>query len=522
MFCSQCGNILDDDALFCTVCGKKVKRIPENNTFAPEKNIPPEISASETEPAIQEETLYTPENNSQPEFSPENISDEENSEEKELEKFFGSTEPIQHINPEPTQAKTEEIEQMKKVMETHTREPLPDLVLRKKAETKKENPPEKIYQPEETEDDYYNETHESYDDNSETQYINIKNNYRNNYPENNYDDDNYDENYSDDEYYDDYEPEYEDIPTYNPPQHERNKIYQPAVQEYRPIHVGTFRLFSAGIITFIAMIIVIAVSLIFCMKLGFSGNVIEKGINRLDMEKVLDAEYDSNRDFNKFLYDKSGFYNISYYTANENDFRNFVINLDILDFMGENAGIYADYFLNNGKKPTLTSGDVVEYISTRSGFGWNETSNMLYNLSDNKIDSILSVDSWEADTGFNFRLLSYIFSTTTLMILLAVVCVLMIWTAVIVDKRGKYLAGFYKNIFMTSGVILLIIGAVCFIAPPVVYSQTSHVAFYVISKLLTDFNLFIFSTGAFEFIVGIILSLIRTLIVRHERIYGDG
>lgn len=520
MFCSQCGNILDDDALFCTVCGKKVKRIPENNTFAPEKNIP-----TETETPIQTETLYTPENNSQPEFAPENIPAEENQEEKELEKFFGSTEPIQHINPEPKPAQTEEIEHMKKVMSNHTREPLPDLVLRKKAESKKENPPEKICQPEDDDEDYYNETPQSYDDNSETQYINIKNNYRNNYQENNYNDDNYDENYSNDEYYDGYQPEYEDIPPYNPPQHERSRAYQQPVQEYRPAYVGTMRLFSAGIITFIAMITVIAVSLIFCIKLGFSGTVIEKRINRLDMEKVLDAEYDNSRDFNKFLYDKSGFYNISYQTANENDFRNFVLNLDMLDFIGENAGTYADYFLNNGKKPTLTSGDIAEYMSARAGYtglGWYEFSNMLYNLSDNKIDSILSVDSWEADTGFDFRILSYISSTTTLIILLAVVCVLMIWIAVIVDKRGKYLAGFYKNIFMTSGVILLIIGAVCFIAPPVVYSQTNHVVFYIISKLLTDFNLFIFSTGAFEFIAGIILGLIRSMIVRHERIYGDG
>lgn len=519
MFCSQCGNILEEDAFFCTVCGRKVKRAPADNAFAPERNIPPE-----TETDIQTATLYTPENNSQPEFAPENSA----SEEKELEKFFGSTEPIQHINPEPVTAQTEEIEQMKKVMENHTREPLPDLVLRKKAEAKKENPPEKIYQPEEEyyddeeEEEYYSETPESYDDNSETQYINLKNkyNYRNNY----------EQNYSGEEYYDepeydDYPPEDEYIPAYNPPQRERNQLYRPPVQEYRTVHVGTARLVSAGVVTFITMLIFVALSLIFCIKLGFSGNAVEKGINRLDMEKVLDAEYDGNRDFNKFLYDKSGFYNISYQTAGENDFRNFVLSLDIPDFMGENAGIYADYFLNNGKKPTLTSGDIATYMSARAGFiglGWNEFSNMLYNLTDNKIDSILSVDSWEADTGFDFRLLSYMSSATTLVILLAVVCVFMIWIAVIVDKRGKYLAGFYKNIFMTSGVILLIAGAVCFIAPPVVYSQTNHVLFYIISKIMTDFNLFIFATGAFELIVGIILGLIRSLIVRHERIYGDG
>lgn len=520
MFCSRCGNVLEDDAFFCMICGKKVKRITENNTFEPERNIPPE---AETD--IQTATLYTPENNSQPEFAPENNSGEE----KELENFFGSTEPIQHINPEPFIAQTEEIEQMKKIMENHTREPLPDLVLRKKAEAKKEILPEEEYYDdgdgEEEEEEYYSETPESYDDNSETQYINIKNNYnyKNNYPE-----DNYDEDYSDEEYYDDYEEEYSDYPPedeYIPPQRQRNQLYRPPVEEYRPVHVGTARLVSAGVVSFIAMLIVVAVSLIFCIKLGFSGNALEKGIKRLDMEKVLDAEYDGNRDFNKFLYDKTNFYNVSYQTAGENDFRNFVLNLDIPEFIGENAGAYTDYFLNNGEKPALSSNDIITYMSNHSGFyglGWYEFSTMLSNLTDNKIDSLLSVDSWEADTGVNFKILSYMSSATTLVILLAVVCVFMIWIAVIVDKRGKYLAGFYKNIFMPSGVILLITGAVCFIAPPVVYSQTNHVLFYIISKILTDFNLFIFSTGIFEVIVGIILGLIRSLIVRHERVYGDG
>ncbi|MCM1313934.1 MAG: zinc-ribbon domain-containing protein [Muribaculaceae bacterium] len=519
MYCSFCGNKLDDDAIFCPVCGKKIKRILPTEINIPSENPAPEIESQPESPA---EMLYTPENNSQPEFSPEKPVDNiavESSEEKELENFFGSIEPIQHISSEPTPATTEEIEKMKKIMAVSTREPLPDLVLRKKNETKKETPPEENYT--ETPQPYERISGDPYNDNSATQYIpyeDIKENYNNNYQED------YNQEYDN---YDDYQPNYEEQPPYyDPPEYESIPPYNPQpVQEYRTVKVSGFRLFSAGIVTFISVILVIVLSMLFCIKLGFSGAAVEKGIKNLDMEKVLDAEYNGNYDVNEFLYNKTNFYNITFGMAGENDFRNFVLGLDIPDFIGENVRTYADYFLNGGQKPTLTGEGIAEYMFNHSDYNnlnRNDFSNMVYNLSDGQADNMFSVDSWKVRTGFDFRLLSYIFSPVTLGIILALICVFMIWIAVIVDKQGRHLTGFYKSIFMVGGVILLIAGAVCFIAPPVVYSQTSHVLFYLISKLLTDFNIFLIATGAFEFIVGIILSFIQKLIIMHERKYRDG
>lgn len=519
MYCSFCGNKLDDDAIFCSVCGKKIKRIPETEINIPPENPAPEI---ESQPESPPEMLYTPENNSQPEFSPEkpvNNTVEEISEEKELENFFGSIEPIQHITPEPTLAETEEIEKMKEIMAVHTREPLPDLVLRKKKETKKEIPPEKHYT--ESPPPYEIPSGDPYNDNSATQYIpyeDINENYNSN-------PDNYEDDYN--QNYDGYQPDYENVPPYyDPSEYENVPPYNPQpVREYRTVKVGGFRLFSAGIVTFISIILVIVLSILFCIKLGFSGVAVEKGIKNLDMEKVLDAEYNGSYDVNEFLYNKTNFYNITFGMAGENDFRNFVLGLDMPDFIGENTRIYADYFLSGGRQPTLTGEDIAEYMFNHSSYNnlnRNDFSNMVYNLSDGQADNMLSVDSWKVRTGFDFRLMSYIFSPVTLGIILALVCVLMIWIAVIVDRQGRHLTGFYKSIFMTGGVILLIAGAVCFIAPPVVYSQTSHVLFYLISKLMTDFNIFLIVTGAFEFILGIILGLIRNLIIMHERKYRDG
>lgn len=490
----------DDDAVYCTACGKKIKALPENDTFSPAGKVSLEKDTDVT--VAENETPCNTENNSQPELSPENATEDSVEPPADNKSFFGSTEPIDHINPEPFPENNE------KIPEKHIHESLPELVLRKKTENQPQNLPE-ILPEDETEKDSV-----CYNDNSDTQYIpyeDVRENLNNYNPP----------------------PEYEDVPPYSPPEYPEDQPYfnpppppPPApVNEYQPVKVGALRLFWAGVVTFFTIILVIVLSMLFCVKLGFSGASLEKNIKNLDTEKILEAEYDSGHDVNEFLYEKSDFYNISLRTANENDFRNFVLNLDATGFIGENIAVYADYLLNSGKKPSLTSEDIAEHMFNRSGYNnlnRQDFSKMIYNLSDGYADDVLSVDSWERYTGFDFGIFSYIFSFITLGILLAVIIIMFIWIAVIVDRQGRHLTGFYKNIFMTSGVILLITGAVCVIAPPIVYSQTSHIVFYLGSKLLTNFNLFILATGGFEVIAGIILGLIRTLIIRYERKHRDG
>lgn len=500
MFCNSCGRQIDDDSLFCSECGAKIQRIAINSissdtgsiSLAKPSNTNKDSKNSPNENSDISDSLYTPENNQPTEFSQENSPVPEPVQESG---FFGSTEPISHINPEPVQENAEDIQKKTDGYnnEEH-KENLPKMVLKKHIEEPTGNTPEDFQQP--------------YDDNLNTQYIPINDNY-------------------DDDYREPFPPPY-DIPPENFPEYTGNQPYpepQPIPQEYRPVKVGGLRLFGAGIVTFFTIIFLIVLSILFCIKLGFSGTVVEKGIKSLDMEKVLEAEYDSNRDVNEYLYEQTDFYKITNKRGNENDFRNFVLNLNVNDYIGENASVYADYILNGGKKPSLTSEEIAEYMFNRSGYNnlsRNDFSSMVYNIGNGQTDKILSVDEWKNETGFDFGIMSYIFSFVTLGILLAVVTVMMIWTAVIVDKRGRYLTGFYKNIFMTSGTVCLLIGITAVIVPPVVYSQTSHIVFYLGSKLLTNFNLFILTTGGFEFIAGIIFGLIKKLIVRHERKNRDG
>ena len=513
MFCNSCGKKIDDDSLFCSECGAKINRIAIDSISSDKVKVSlAKPSGNNTDEKNQEnensdlsDSLYTPESNQQTEFSPKDDSVSETVPENETENFFGSTEPISHINPEPKQESVEEIQKtIDEYNNEEHKENMPKMVLKKNVEKHDEN---------------IKENHSGqFDDNQNTQYIPIDNNNNNN---------NYDDNYYDDEYREPFPPPY-DAPPEDFPEYVGNTPYpppQPVFQEYRPVKVGFLRLFGAGIVTFFTIIFLTLLSLLFCIKLGFSGTVLEKSIKSLDTEKILEAECDDNLDVNEYLYEKTDFYRITNKNADENDFRNFLLNLNLTDYVGENVSIYADYILNGGKKPSLTSEDVAENLFNRSGYNnltRNDFSSMIYNLTDGEADTLLSPDEWKRKTGFDFGITSYIFSFVTLGILLAVVVVLMIWTAVIVDKRGRHLTGFYKGVFMTSGIICLLVGITSALVPPVVYSQTSHIVFYLGSKLLTEFNLFILITGGFELIAGIIFGLIKKLIVRHERKNRDG
>lgn len=507
MFCNSCGRKIDDDSLFCSECGAKIQRIAINSISSDSGKISlakPSDAETDNKNVSEEnseisETIYIPEDNQQTDFSRKDTTEPVH--ESTTEEFFGSTEPISHINPEPIRESTEDIQ---KITDSYNNEPqresLPKMVLKKHTEEPEENISE----------DFQGQ----YDDNTNTQYILFNDNSDNNF------NDNYD-----DDYREPFPPPY-DVPPENFPEYTDSQPYPETTPiPYKTVKVGGLRLFGAGIVTFFTIIFLIVLSILFCVKLGFSGTVVEKSIKNLDIEKVLEAECGNNRNVNEYLYEQTEFHSITNNHGNENDFRNFVLNLNPMDYIGENASVYADYILNGGKKPSLTSEEIAEYMFNRSGYNnltRNDFSSMVYNIGDGQTDRILSVDEWKKETGFDFGITSYIFSFVTLGIFLAVVVVLMIWIAVIVDKRGRYLMGFYKSIFMTSGTVCLLIGIASALIPPVVYSQTSHIVFYLGSKLLTNFNLFILTTGGFEFIAGIIFGLIKKLMVRLERKNRDG
>ena len=166
MFCNSCGKKIDDDSLFCSECGAKINRIAIDSISSDKVKVSlAKPSGNNTDEKNQEnensdlsDSLYTPESNQQTEFSPKDDSVSETVPENETENFFGSTEPISHINPEPKQESVEEIQKtIDEYNNEEHKENMPKMVLKKNVEKHDEN---------------IKENHSGqFDDNQNTQYI---------------------------------------------------------------------------------------------------------------------------------------------------------------------------------------------------------------------------------------------------------------------------------------------------------------------------------------------------------------
>lgn len=460
MFCSTCGVQIDDNSLFCTKCGAKLHRIGKDDGDKPKISLekPSDIK---------------------PEPEAEEIQAEEKTEET-ADGTITIPDNIPHISALP-ENHSEDVDRIKAVTENY------------------KEPPKTVYADDIPEDDlpqpYYNE------------------------------DDGYsrDDGYNYGEYIDGgqdyYNNGYDGIPQndyYNPPP---ENIYPP--ETARPVKVGFFRLFGAGAVTLFAVVFLVVLSVLFCVKLGFSGDVLEKSFESVNIGTVLDSDtgFGNGETVNDYLYRETDFGGITAGFFGKEDFRDFILDLDINDFIAENLAVYADYLLGDGEKPNLESEEIADYMFARSDYGHlskNDFRAMIANIGHGNTDTILSVDGWKRETGFDFGLCSYIFSFITLGVVLALVIVLMIWIAVITDKRGRYFTGFYRTAFVFSGVVCLAVGLAVIVAPPLLYSRTGNFLCYIGSKTLTDFGLFALATGGFEFVVGVIFGLVKKLAVRHE------
>ncbi|MDE5582116.1 MAG: zinc ribbon domain-containing protein [Ruminococcus sp.] len=460
MFCGTCGEQIDDNSFFCKKCGAKIySATAENKKPKISLEKPSDIKPEESE---MEKITDTPET---------------------MDETITIPETLKHIKALP-ENHSEDIDKIKELTGNYKNIP------------------------EETE-----ENNDIYGYENEEEIQNIPPLYEE-YDDYNYDND-YDNDYENDEeeYYNnnapqDYYPEY-DNGYYPPP---------PPEPEYeKPVKVGFLRLSGAGIVTLFTALLLTTLSLMFCIKTGFSGDVIKKSFEKVDVETLLecDTSFRNGETVNDYLYRETDFNNITMGLADKKDFRSFILGLGLSDFTSDNLAVYADYLLNGGDKPSLTVDYMAEYMFSHSDFSHlneNDFRVMINNSTHGWADTVLSVDEWKKETGFDFAVCGYIFSFITLSVILALIIVLMIWTAVITDRRGRYFMGFYKFIFIFSGVICLVSGLGTVVVTPLAYSQTGNFICYIGSELFTDFGMFALATGGFELIVGIIFGLIKKFI----------
>ncbi len=303
---------------------------------------------------------------------------------------------------------------------------------------------------------------------------------------------------------------------------------QPAVSE-KPVKVGAGRIFGATLVTIFTVVFMLSLSLLCAIKFGASGKTLRKSIEDLDSKTVLGAEFDDD-DLSSDIYKTLGIRSITNGNADKASFKKYLEKSDMLEFVGGKVENYADYIMEGkGDDPSVTADDITdEFFGSKDNnrvaneeLGSKFTSSQLNKINKklvkNDVDKKLSVKEWNDKSGFDLKNVSYGLSYITLGIIAALVVVFLIWIAVIVDRRGKHLTGFYYYIFGISGVIMLIIGVAILAVSPILYAITSNVVFYLIFHVLLKLGVISACIGVGELFFAFIFRAIRKGVKRRER-----
>ena len=290
---------------------------------------------------------------------------------------------------------------------------------------------------------------------------------------------------------------------------------------------GFLKLAGSFFVMIPAIVLLAFLSLCSCIKLGVSGKISADAVRRMNISVLMDTE-SNGKNFSDIIYDSIEFGNINDEGISKSQFRDFMVNSDFLDFASEKASLYVDYIINGkGTEPTVTTNEMVEFFKRNSdaaekSFDYSMKAgdyNAIRKQLDRKsIAANLLISSWSVKTGFNFGKLNYAFQYITLGIFTALTVVLFIWIAVILDRKAKYVLGFYGNIFFLGGTVVFSAGLVSVLGSAVAYIYTGKLLFYAGSTMLVPFALFASATGLFEITVGIILKSIKKLIRKREKL----
>ena len=285
-----------------------------------------------------------------------------------------------------------------------------------------------------------------------------------------------------------------------------------------PVKVGALRLTGAFMVSFFTVIIMIAVTLLICIKLGVTGDILRKRTIKMNPQTALSAEFDGKK-LSDVIYNEVGFYDASQGTVSKELFLGYMAKTDALTFTGDKIKAYTDYIMNGkGEEPSVTNNELADFFVSNDDAA-KETFEYEMQIADyNKIRSRLeskniadnfSISKWNDKLGFRIENTKYIFSPITIGIFAALLLVLIIWIAVIVDRKGKHLLGFYGNIFCWSGLVIFLTGAAVTVGAAVAHVITSWMVFYACASLLLPFGLYALAIGAAEFVLGFIMRRIK-------------
>lgn len=289
--------------------------------------------------------------------------------------------------------------------------------------------------------------------------------------------------------------------------------------EAAPVKVGAFRLTGAALVTFFAVIVMIVTTLLVCVRLGVNGDTVAGRIKKMNPQTVFTSEVGDGLRISDRIFYETGFGSVVENTVDEDYFCGIMAKTNALQFAADHAKDYMDYILTgNGKEPTISNNDLTDFfISNDEVFGMSlpyemqtaDYNKLRSNMAKKDTATNFSISKWSDKLGFRLENTKYILSPITIGIFGALLLVLLIWIAVIVDRRGRHLLGFYGTAFCWSGFLTVIVGIGVTAGASIAHVFTGWFVFYGCATILLPFGIYALSIGAAEYLIGFIFKRIK-------------
>lgn len=292
-----------------------------------------------------------------------------------------------------------------------------------------------------------------------------------------------------------------------------------------PKRLSAGRVVGASVISIFTVLFLIIFNLVFCGRIGLSGDIVRNTAKSLKSETLLDSEYDGNETVLDYIYGCLDKDFIRESGAEAKDIRNILIKSDFNEFVADKLGDYAQCIINGEHEddPSLTTDEIKIYLEEHDSVFTEELG---YRMTVQDYETVsksferdglirdLSITEWNDYLGFSLWNIHFAFSFITIGIAFALVLVLYIWTAIVLDKNGRHVMGFFGNVTLIAGVVTFVPSLIFLIGSAHAAVITGALAAYAGSRILLPFALVAVCTGLFEMIVGIIFRKINKHIKR--------
>lgn len=294
-----------------------------------------------------------------------------------------------------------------------------------------------------------------------------------------------------------------------------------------PKRLTAGRAVGAFVISIFAVVFMLVFNITISTRIGLSSEIVRNTTKSMNAATALDCELMDGDSLNDYIYNNIDGGLISRSRIERKDLRAFLIDADFLGFAADKLADYSAYLIEGSTKtkPSLTSDDIVDFIKDNKSSSNKEFSYSLEktdyddigsSLKNNGFDDAVSIDCWNDNAGFNLGNLHFLFSFITIGILFTIVLVLFVWIAIVLDKIGKHVMGYFGNIAIIGGAVTFLPSLIFIIGSASAVLGTGAFAMYASSKLLMPLALIAAATGLFEIVVGVIFKKIKKHLKKKE------